>query len=129
MKVTAWLVPAILVFSAIPAAAQLPTPGIAAADTTRHFLLNKDGGVISIEAINEDPTLPDAIRAHLVRIAAAGVPELQRLGTEINYTFEATADGGQVLLKTRNAEALSAIHEYLRFEIREFHTGDTEEIE
>ena len=128
MKAIALLVPALLALSVIPAPAQQPNPGFNPADATQHFLLNKDGGIIAIEATNEDPTLPDAIRTHLVRIAAAGVPALQRLGTEIVYTFEATPEGGHVFLKTRNPEALSAIHEYLRAEIREFQTGDTGEI-
>jgi len=130
MKALTLLVPVVLALSAIPAAAQLPRPGFSPADATHHFLLNKDGGVIWLEAANpEDPMTPDSIRAYLAQITKAGVPELSGLGAEANYAFEATQDGGQVVIRTKNSAALDLIHAYLRFQIRELQTGDSAEVQ
>lgn len=129
MKAIALLIPTLLVCSAIPAAAQRVDPGFNQADATHHFLLNDDGGVISLEAANpEDPMVPDAIRAHLARVTKTGIPELQRLRANITYTFEPTPDGGHLHIRTNNLNALISIHEYLRTQIDEFGTGDTGEV-
>jgi hypothetical protein len=37
--------------------------------------------------------------------------------------------GGLVRLRTENAEALAAIHEFLRFQIKDHQTGDSLEVE
>jgi len=130
MKVLTLLVPALLVWSAIPVAAQGIEPGFEAADAAHHFVLNDNGGIISLAAMNpEDPTTPEAIRAHLARVAKAGIPELRRLTANITYTFEATQDGGQVWLRTTNLNALIAIHDYLRTQIEELRTGDSAEVQ
>lgn len=121
--------------------------GFSQTETTHHFLLKKDGGVIQVEANNsQDARNRDLIRTHLAHIAqafAAGdfshplavhdqippsVPEMQRLKAEIRYTFEETPQGGRVLISTGNQQALVAIHEFLSFQIREHRTGDALEV-
>jgi hypothetical protein len=50
---------------------------------------------------------------------------MKRLKAQIQYKFEATDTGGRVLIRSNNAEAILAIHDFLRFQIREHHTGDS----
>ncbi len=116
--------------------------------TTHHFLLKLDGGVIQVEANQpEDTTSRDQIRQHLRHIAKKfaagdfdapmfihaqtppGVPAMQRLKTEIKYEFEEMERGARVLISTRNAEAIKAIHEFMRFQIKDHQTGDSGEVE
>jgi hypothetical protein len=54
-----------------------------------------------------------------------GVPTMMHLKAQIQYEFEATDGGGRVLIHSNNAEAIRAIHDFLRFQIREHHTADS----
>jgi hypothetical protein len=122
--------------------------GFSQTQTTHHFLLKKDGGVIQVEAKDpKDTRNRDLIRTHLTHISHAfasgdfsdplavhdkvpdGVPVLKLLKGEIQYTLEQTPQGGRVLIKTANPQALDAIHQFLRFQIREHQTGDSQEVE
>lgn len=117
--------------------------GFSQAATTHHFLLHSDGGEIRVEAnAPEDTTSRDQIRRHLFEIARGftagdfhtpmvvhdqippGVPALERLRAMVTYSYSDTDRGGRVELRTIDAEALRAIHEFLRFQIREHQTGD-----
>ena len=117
--------------------------GFSQTQTTHHFFLNKDGGVIQVEANDpKDTRNRDLIRTHLAHIAHAfaaggfsdplavhgkvpdGVPMMQRFKADIRYTFEPTPKGGRVIIHTSNPEALDAIHQFLRFQVREHQTGD-----
>jgi hypothetical protein len=49
--------------------------------------------------------------------------------TEISYGFEELPSGGRVRIKTTNPEALKAVHDFLRFQIEDHHTGDRTDIE
>ena len=111
--------------------------------TTHHFRLYADGGAIEVTA-NEakDTESRDQIRMHLSHIAAMfaagnfqapmlihdqvppGVPTLQRLKAEVSYRFEEIPDGGRVRISTKNKDALSAVHQFLRFQISDHRTGD-----
>jgi hypothetical protein len=110
---------------------------------THHFRLNADGGTIQVTANDpKDAVTLDAIQAHLQEIAASfakgdfekplmthgeeppGVPVMRRLQAQIRYTYEALPLGGIVHIRTANAEAIGAIHEFLRYQIREHATGD-----
>jgi hypothetical protein len=89
----------------------------------------------------------DLIRTHLSHVAQAfaagdfsdplvvhdkvpdGVPVMQRLKGDIHYTFEQTPQGGRVLIHTANAQAVEAIHQFLRFQIKEHQTGDSVKVE
>ena len=115
--------------------------------TTHHFILDRDGGAIEVNA-NETNDLEsrDEIRGHLTHIASMfakgnfnapiliheqnppGATVMQKLKDEIKYAFEKTERGGRVRISTKNAEALAAIYEFLRFQIREHKTGDSLEV-
>ena len=118
--------------------------GFSQTATTHHFLVKKDGGIIQVEANDpQDTQNRDLIREHLTHISHAfaggdfsdplavhdqvpdGVPVMQRLKGEIWYTFEETPRGGRVVIKTANPQALDAIHDFLRFQVREHQTGDS----
>ena len=117
------------------------------AKTNHHFLLSKSGG--SIEASANDPddaASRDAIRGHFAHIAGMfaegnfeapmlihdrvppGVPTMERKKAVIDWKFEETPTGGRVRITTKDAEALAAIHEFLRFQIEDHRTGDPAEI-
>lgn len=115
--------------------------------TTHHFRLLSDGGAIEV-TVNDskDSQNIQAIRSHLAHVATMfsngdfsipmfvhdqvphGVPLMKEKRTEISYSFEELPTGGRVSIKTTNPEALSAIHDFLRFQIEDHHTGDTTQI-
>lgn len=130
-----------------PAAAHPDKAAPAHAKTTHHYHLLPDGGAIEVTAKEASDTLSrNAIRAHLNRVAqmleagdfsepmltaeheAPGTADMQRLGGTIHYRFETVVGGGRVLIVTRNARALVAIHDFLRFQITEHKTGDPLEV-
>jgi hypothetical protein len=111
--------------------------------TTHHFRLYTDGGSIEVTANDpHDNESRDQIRMHLSHIAGMfasgdfdapmlihdqvppGVPVLQKRKSEVSYLYEKTAGGGRVVIATRNAEALRAVHDFLRFQISDHQTGD-----
>jgi hypothetical protein len=115
--------------------------------TTHHFRLTADGGAIEVTA--NDPTdaaSQEQIKTHLYHIARmfkegdfsapmfihgeapAGVPVMKRLSSDITYTFETIELGGRVRVVTANAEALEAIHGFLRYQIKDHQTGDSLEV-
>ena len=115
--------------------------------TTHHFLLSSDGGAIQVTANDPKDTESVArIRMHLSHIAKMfadsnfqapmlihdrvppGVAVLQKLKGEITYRFEEVDRGARVGISTRNAEALPAVHDFLRFQISDHQTGDSTEI-
>ena len=120
------------------------TMGFSQTQTTHHFFIKKNGGVIQVEANDpKDTQNRNLIQKHLAHIAEAfaagdfsdplavhdkvpdGVPAMQRFKGDIRYTFEPTPQGGRVLINTANLEALDAIHQFLRFQVREHQTGDS----
>jgi hypothetical protein len=111
--------------------------------TTHHFRLTQDGGSIEVSADDaKDEESRKQIRMHLSHIARMfsegnfnapmlihdqtppGVPVMQRLKAEITYKFEEIERGGRVRISSNNREAVAAIHEFLRFQIKEHKTGD-----
>lgn len=116
--------------------------------TTHHFSLTADGGVISADALDPaDTETRDSIRTHFAHIAQAfsggdfhlpmfihdrmppGAETMQRLRAQIAYRSEPTPRGARVLIRTRNPEALAAVHEFLRFQIADHRTGDSTEVQ
>lgn len=112
--------------------------------TTHHFLVYPDGGAIEVTANDKaDSESVQQIRAHLTHIPVMfsdgnfstpmfvhsqippGVPIMQKKRADITYTFEELPAGGRVQIKSRDAEAVSAVHDFLRFQIEEHHTGDS----
>jgi hypothetical protein len=121
--------------------------GFSQTETTHHFILDADGGVIQVEANDpNDARSREQIRQHLAHVARAfaagdfdtpmlvhgrvppGVPVMIRLKSEIGYVYEETAGGARVRIKTKNAEALAAVHDFLRFQITDHQTGDPLEV-
>jgi hypothetical protein len=115
--------------------------------TTHRFRLYADGGAIEVTANDaDDKQSRDRIRKHLGHIARMfatgdfkapmlihdrtppGVPVMQRLKSEIKYEYEEAERGARVSIRTANAEALAAVHEFLRFQIEDHKTGDSKEV-
>ena len=115
--------------------------------TTHHFRLYVDGGAIEVAANSaDDAESRDQVRKHLGHIARMfaggnfkapmlihdrtppGVPVMQRLRSEIKYDYEEAERGARVRIRTANAEALAAVHEFLRFQIKDHKTGDSTDV-
>jgi hypothetical protein len=122
--------------------------GFSHVKTTHHFLLKTDGGVIQVETNDaNDGAGRDQIRRHLKHIAKKfsegdfaapalihgqtppGVSAMQSLTAEIKYEFEELERGGRIRISTKNSEAVKAIHEFLRFQIKDHQTGDSGKVE
>ena len=115
--------------------------------TTHHLRLYSDGGAIEV-TVNDskDSQNMQAIRSHLTHIATMfsngefsipmfvhdqvppGVPVMKEKRAEISYGFEELPAGGRVRIKTASTEALKAVHDFLRFQIEDHHTGDATEV-
>ncbi len=121
--------------------------GFAQDKTTHHFFLRNDGGAIQVTANSaEDKSSIDQIRMHLGHIAQAfqsgdfdipmfvhdqtppGVPAIIKLKDQIHYKYEEVAQGGRVTISSKNADAVAAVQEFLRFQITEHKTGDALEV-
>jgi len=115
--------------------------------TTHHFRLYHDGGAIEVQANDpKDTASRDEIRSHLAHIAGKfaagdfnapmlihsrvppGVPTLKRMKDAVTYQFKETERGGTVRITTQDAEALKAVHDFLRFQINDHQTGDSLEV-
>ena len=111
--------------------------------TTHHFLLRKDGGVIQVDANSrDDKESRDQIQSHLGHIAKMfaagdfntpmlvhsvmppGTATMTKLKADLKYTYEASPQGGRVVISTSSKEALAAVHEFLTFQIKDHATGD-----
>ena len=114
--------------------------------TAHHFVLRTDGGIISVEVKDSsDDASRDAIRRHIRRIASdfeagrfdaplethgeepPGVPMMRALRSSIRYIVEQMPGGARVRIASSNNEVVAAIHDFLRYQIREHHTGDSTE--
>lgn len=117
--------------------------GFSHEQAAHHFRLYENGGAIEIQANDKtDVSTRDQIRMHLSHIAQMfaegnfrapmlihdrmppGLPTLQRLKRKITYQYSDTERGGRILITTKDAEALKALHEFLRFQIADHETGD-----
>ena len=115
--------------------------------TTHHFVLLKDGGAIQVNVNDpKDNASRDHIRMHLAHLAEMfsagdfnipmfihdttppGVATMEKLHSEIHYQYDQTDTGGKILMQAANKNALEAVHEFLRFQIREHQTGDPIEV-
>jgi hypothetical protein len=116
--------------------------------TTHHFHLLADGGAIEIKS-NEptDAASQQGIREHLAMIAVRfsegdfaipmfihatvppGVETMKQLKSKIAYEAENTVGGAQLRITTHDAEALTAIHRFLRFQIQDHQTEDSLEVQ
>jgi hypothetical protein len=115
--------------------------------TAHHFRLTTEGGRIDVTVNDASDATLAQIRSHLSGIATefavgdfsapfathgevpAGVPTLEEQKGSIRYRYEDTPTGGRVVMATSDPKALTAIHEFLRYQIREHATGDPLTIE
>lgn len=114
---------------------------------THHFLLYSDGGAIEVQAnAAEDTATRDEIRMHFGHIAKMfaagdfsspmlihsqnppGVETMKRLRETLQYKLENTERGARIRITTKNADAVAAVHEFLRFQIKDHQTGDSGEV-
>ncbi len=115
--------------------------------TTHHFHLYQSGGVIEVSADDpKDINSRDQIRMHLSHIVIMfsngdfnvpmfihdrnppGASTMSKLRDQIHYKLEETPLGARIEIVTANKEALSAIHDFLRFQISDHKTGDSVDI-
>ena len=112
--------------------------------TTHHFRLYEDGGSIEVSVKDKtDAQNLTAIRSHLPHISrmfgegqfdapmlvhdrkdVPGIADLARLKAQVTYTFVETPTGGRVDIVTTDKDALSAVHAFLKFQIKDHNTGD-----
>jgi hypothetical protein len=117
--------------------------GFDQAATIHHFRLTENGGTIEVTVNNPDDTAGlEQVRSHLREIAAAfaagdfakplaihgelppGVAAMQEHKDRIGYLYEDLPTGGRVRITTTDTATRSAIHDFLRYQIREHATGD-----
>ena len=117
--------------------------GFSQTTTTHHFYLTETGGIIQVTA--KDPKNAEQIATvqmhltHIVRMFSEGnfsIPHfvhgtnppgaatMKRLRSSIRYTNETMPDGGRIKIETGSLEALTAVHNFLRFQIKDHETGD-----
>ena len=108
-----------------------------------HFQLTDDGGSIEISVTDaSDDATRKQVRDHLKKIAREfaegiftspiathgevppGVEVLRERKALVQYSYEETAAGGRVIIHTADSRALTAMHDFLRYQIREHATGD-----
>ena len=53
---------------------------------------------------------------------------MKRLKDEITYSTQTTQKGAEVKIASVNAEAVSAIHQFLKFQIKDHQTADTTKV-
>jgi len=117
--------------------------GFSHEDTTHHFELNCDGGVIDVR-VNDvrDTASRDEIRAHFRHIAkmfadgnfnapalihglnVPGTATMARLKDQLHWDLLDTPRGAKIVITADNKESLDAVHAFLRFQIEDHKTGD-----
>jgi hypothetical protein len=117
--------------------------GFDQAAAAHHFRLSPNGGSIEVTVKDAADTVTLArIRDHLKMIAGAfargdfgsplrthgemppGAAVMRQYAHLISYRYEAIRDGGAVRIRTTSAVVRQAVHDFLRYQIAEHHTGD-----
>ena len=112
--------------------------------STHHFILTASGGYIDVSAKDvKDSSMRSEIQSHLKHIAVmfkegnfeipmlvhgespAGVPALKKLKDRIAYAYRPAGNGGRITITSKDRDALAAIHDFLRYQIKEHKTGDS----
>jgi hypothetical protein len=112
--------------------------------TTHHFRLYATGGAIEVVVTRvADEANVSQVRTHLREIATQfaagdfskpfgthgemppGVRTMQQRKSALTFQYEETTTGGRVRITASDPQATDAIHEFLRYQIREHATGDT----
>lgn len=122
--------------------------GFSQQKATHHFLITDNGGTISVDAndatdqetiaeihmhlqmVTKQFASGDFQMAHAIHLQdPPGTQTMRDLKDEIRYEYEETDQGARVKIQTTNADAIAAIHDFLRFQIAEHKTGDPEHTE
>jgi hypothetical protein len=115
--------------------------------TTHHFRLTREGGVIEVTAKDaKDRKTISQVEMHLEHIEKSfaagdfaiphfvhdqeppGVDVMRARKSELGYRFERVKNGGQLVITAKTPETLKALHEFLKFQIKEHETGDALEV-
>ncbi len=111
--------------------------------TTHHFRLTRSGGVIEV-SVNDpkDTESRDAIRQHMGHIVKMfsegdfnapmlihgqvppGVPEMKAKLKVITWTPANTPSGANIVITSKDPAAITAIHQFLQFQIEDHQTAD-----
>jgi hypothetical protein len=110
--------------------------------TEHHFIIEAGGGSIQVTMKpGADAAVLAQVRSHLRTIAVdfargdfskpfqthgevpPGVEGMKSAARAITYRYEDVALGGVVRIRTTDANALRAVHDFLRYQITEHHTG------
>lgn len=124
------------------------TLGVAHETTHHSFRLFDNGAAIELRANDAaDSATVGAIRKHIRMIADQfrandfstpmfvhdktpdGVPAIKQLHAQIDFRYEELADGARIRMTTANAAALTALHDFMHFQIVEHRTADQGSIE
>lgn len=117
--------------------------GVSHEDAVHHFRLAEDGGSIHLEVKDAGRIETRArIREHLQVVARAfaagdfsvplsihaqvppGAEVMKKRKRAIRYAYSPSERGGVVRISTRDAQALEAVHQFLRFQSRDHGTND-----
>jgi hypothetical protein len=116
--------------------------------TTHHFRLTKEGGFVMVEAKDaKDAATVKQIRDHLATQARKftfgdfsapehthaqvppGIEDMKKLNKLIDYRYDQLNRGAILKITSKNAQAVDAIHDFLKFQIADHKTGDPTTIE
>jgi hypothetical protein len=117
--------------------------GFNQATTTHHFLLQNQGGIVQVTANDPNDTATvQRIRIHLQQqqkqfkagnfaapehthgVTPPGADMMKARAAKITYRFEPITAGGRLNIITSDPDALHAVHNFLRFQIKDHQTGD-----
>jgi hypothetical protein len=121
--------------------------GFSQTASTHHFTLLPDGGFVQVQANDaKDAASRDQIRAHLQQqanrfsagdftapeithdVVPPGVSIMQEMKSFITYKYEPTERGGRLRIVSKDPTAISAIHDFLKFQIKDHQTGDATKV-
>lgn len=117
--------------------------GFDQATTTHHFLLRNQGGIVQVTANDpHDTATVQRIRIHLQQqqkqfksgdfaapehthgMMPPGADVMKARAPKITYRYEPMSGGGRLNINTSDPDALHAVHDFLRFQIKDHQTGD-----
>jgi hypothetical protein len=117
--------------------------GFSQTTTTHHFILTPNGGIVQVTANDPKNTEQiETIQMHMKHIAEMfsegnfsiphfvhdqtppGVPTMKELKDAIRYSAEPLSNGGRIKIETSSPEGIAAVHDFLRFQIKDHETGD-----
>jgi hypothetical protein len=121
--------------------------GFSHLNTTHHFYLREKGGNIEVTANDPaDDASVKSIRSHLQEITGLfqsgdfskpeaihsqvppGSHAMNQMRDQIDYQYEEIPAGARVVIRSNNQDAAAAVHEFLKFQIKDHRTGDPLEI-